>query len=121
MSASFNKFINFNGKLYAGVQIGRGHHWTYDPGDWKETKIMPDLWEISYAVTKRRVGHTPEDSVSPSVQNTIGILAHQTARKLNANDYATLVSCGRQRRSCELPLTPAILSVVSGERGMLFE
>ena len=37
--------------------IGRGHHWTYDPGDWKETKITPDLWEISYAVTKRRVGH----------------------------------------------------------------
>ncbi len=30
LSASFNKFKNFNGKLYTGVQIGRGHHWTYD-------------------------------------------------------------------------------------------
>src|SRR3954465_3998419 len=52
LSASFNKFKNFNGKLYTGVQIGRGHHWNYDKGDWKETKITPDLWEISYAVTK---------------------------------------------------------------------
>jgi len=51
------KFKTFNGQLYTGVQIGRGDHWTYDAGDWKETKITPDLWEISYAVTKRRVGH----------------------------------------------------------------
>ncbi len=55
----------FNGKMYTGVQIGRGHHGTYDPGDWKETRITPDLWEISYAVTKRRVGHAPEDSGVP--------------------------------------------------------
>ena len=46
--------------MYTGVQIGRGHHWHYDEGDWKETKIKPDLWEISYAVTKRRVGHAPD-------------------------------------------------------------
>jgi len=90
LSASFNKFKNFNGKLYTGVQIGRGHHWTYDPGDWKETKITPDLWEISYAVTKRRVGHAPEDSGVPvGTEYHWYILAHQTARKLNANDYET--------------------------------
>ena len=47
------------GFMCTGVQIGRGHHWNYDKGDWKETKITPDLWEISYAVTKRRVGHAP--------------------------------------------------------------
>src|SRR5260221_1145544 len=55
LSAGYNKFKEFNGKLYTGVQIGRGHHWNYDKGDWKETKITPDLWAISYAVTKRRV------------------------------------------------------------------
>src|SRR5437868_11815749 len=65
LSASFNKFKNFNGKLYTGVQIGRGHHWNYDKGDWKETKITPDLWEVSYAVTKRRVGHAPDFSGVP--------------------------------------------------------
>jgi hypothetical protein len=36
------------------VQIGRSQHWTYDAGDWKETKITPDLWEVSYAVTKMK-------------------------------------------------------------------
>jgi len=90
LSASFNKFKNFNGKLYTGVQIGRGHHWYYDKGDWKETKITPDLWEISYAVTKRRVGHAPESSGVPvGTQYHWYILAHQTAVKLNANDYDT--------------------------------
>src|SRR5882757_6485601 len=65
LSASFDKFKTFNGQLYTGVQIGRGHHWNYDKGDWKETKITPDLWEISYAVTKRRVGKAPETSGVP--------------------------------------------------------
>jgi hypothetical protein len=90
LSASFNKFKTFNGKLYTGVQIGRGHHWNYDKGDWKETKITPDLWEISYAVTKRRVGHAPDYSGVPvGTEYHWYILAHQTAVKLNANDYDT--------------------------------
>ena len=65
LSAGYNKFKTFNGQFYTGVQIGRGHHWNYDAGDWKETKITPDLWEISYSVTKRRVGRAPEDSGVP--------------------------------------------------------
>src|SRR5690348_2273382 len=78
LSASFNKFKNFNGKLNTGVQIGRRHHWNYDKGDWKETKITPDLWEISYAVTKRRVGHAPEYSGVPTgTEYHWYILAHQ--------------------------------------------
>lgn len=90
LSASFNKFKEFNGKLYSGVQIGHGHHWNYDAGDWKETKITPDLWEISYAVTKRRVGHAPEFSGVPAgTEYHWYILAHQTAVKRNANDYDT--------------------------------
>ncbi|WP_211092986.1 hypothetical protein [Chitinophaga polysaccharea] len=80
----------FNGKQYTGMQVGRSHHWDYDAGDWKETKITPDLWEISYAVTKRRRGKAPEYSGVP-----VGtgyhwyILAHQYVEKLNANDYTT--------------------------------
>src|SRR6201996_9058277 len=90
LSASFNKFKDFKGKLYTGVQIGRGHHWNYDKGDWKETKITPDLWEISYAVTKRRVGHAPEYSGVPvGTEYQWFILSHQHVKKLNANDYST--------------------------------
>lgn len=90
LSAGYNKFKTFNGQFYTGVQIGRGHHWNYDAGDWKETKITPDLWEISYAVTKRRVGRAPEDSGVPvGTEYHWYILANQTATKLNANDYET--------------------------------
>src|SRR5690606_30324917 len=61
-SNSYDKFKEYDGKVYSGMQIGRSHHWKYDAGDWRETKITPDLWEISYAVTKRRKGHAPEGS-----------------------------------------------------------
>src|ERR1700761_9518582 len=90
LSATYNRYKKFGGQQYTGMQIGRGHHWHYDEGDWKETKITPDLWEISYAVTKRRVGHAPEDSGVPvGTEYHWYILAHQTAKKLNANDYDT--------------------------------
>lgn len=93
LSESFNRFKTFNGKVYTGVQIGRGHHWHYDEGDWKETKITPDVWEISYAVTKRRVGQAPEYSGVPvGTEYHWYIVAHQTAVKLNANDYDTKLS-----------------------------
>ncbi|HVY75619.1 MAG TPA: hypothetical protein VG890_12350 [Puia sp.] len=93
IAASYNELKTFEGKAYSGMKIGRSHHWHYDAGDWKETKITPDLWEISYAVTKRRVGHAPEGSGVP-----VGtgyhwyILAHQNVFKLNANDYSTVMS-----------------------------
>jgi hypothetical protein len=92
-TGSFDKFKEYNGKLYTGVQIGRGHHWRYDEGDWKETKITPDLWEISYAVTKRRVGHAPENSgVQVGTEYHWYILAHQNAKKLNADNYETTMT-----------------------------
>src|SRR2546421_381927 len=93
LSPGYNKFKDFNGQLYTGVQIGRGHHWNYDKGDWKETKITPDLWEISYAVTKRRVGKAPDYSGVPvGTEYHWYILAHQNVKKLNANDYTTALT-----------------------------
>ncbi|HVW13368.1 MAG TPA: hypothetical protein VHB54_06095 [Mucilaginibacter sp.] len=90
LSASYNRYKKFGAKQYTGMQIGRGHHWHYDEGDWKETKITPDLWEISYAVTKRRVGHAPENSGVPvGTEYQWYIVSHQHVKKLNANDYST--------------------------------
>ena len=90
LSASYNTFKKFEGRQYTGMQIGRSHHWDYDQGDWKETKITPDLWEINYAVTKRRKGHAPEGSGVPvGTEYHWYILSHQNVRKLNANDYST--------------------------------
>ena len=36
------------------MKVGRSHKWYYDKGEWKEKKITPDLWEISYSLTKSR-------------------------------------------------------------------
>jgi hypothetical protein len=93
LSASYNQYKKFEGTQYSGMQVGRSHSWFYDKGDWKETKITPDLWEIRYAVVKRRKGKAPEGSGVP-----VGtgyhwyILAHQDVHKLNANDYTTVMT-----------------------------
>ena len=65
LSKSYNEYKNFEGQQYTGMKVGRSHKWYYDKGEWKETKITPDLWEISYAVTKRRAGKAPEGSGVP--------------------------------------------------------
>src|SRR5215204_1166181 len=90
LSKTYNEFKDFEGRQYSGMKVGRSHKWYYDKGEWKETKITPDLWEISYAVTKRRAGKAPEGSGVPvGTEYHWYILAHQNVRKLNANDYTT--------------------------------
>jgi hypothetical protein len=89
-SVSYDRFKEYEGRKYTGVKIGRGHTWKYDQGEWKEKKITPDLWQISYAVTKRRKGHAPEGSGVPvGTEYHWYILAHQNVTKINANDYTT--------------------------------
>jgi hypothetical protein len=90
LAATYNRFKEFEGQRYTGMKIGRGHKWYYDKGEWKEKKIKPDEWEFTYAVVKRRAGHAPEGSGVPvGTEYHWYILAHQTVRKLNANDYTT--------------------------------
>jgi hypothetical protein len=90
ISESYNKHKAYKGTQYTGMKIGRSHKWYYDQGEWRETKVTPDLWEISYAVTKRRAGKAPEGSGVPEGTGYHWfILAHQNVKKLNANDYST--------------------------------
>ena len=92
-AASYNKFKEFEGKQYTGMKIGRSHKWYYDKGEWKEKKITPDLWEISYSVTKRRAGNAPEGSGVPvGTEYHWYIISHQNVKKINANDYTTSMS-----------------------------
>lgn len=92
-SESYNKFKNFEGKTYTGMKVGRSHSWIYDKGQWKETKLTPDKWEIHYNVKKKRKGKAPEGSGVPvGTKYHWYILAHQVVEKLNANDYATEMS-----------------------------
>jgi hypothetical protein len=90
VAASYNEFKEYQGHLYKGVTIGRGHKWYYDKGEWKDRKVTPDKWTIDYAVTKRRAGHAPEGSGAPvGTEYRWLILAHQDVKKLNADDYST--------------------------------
>src|SRR3954468_22426879 len=92
-AVSYDDFKQYEGQRYTGMKIGRSHKWHYDRGEWKEKKITPDLWQITYAVTKRRAGRAPEGSGVP-----VGtgyhwyVVAHQNVTKLNANDYSTAMS-----------------------------
>jgi hypothetical protein len=89
-AVSYDEFKDFEGQKYTGMKVGRSHKWYYDQGEWKETKITPDLWQISYAVNKRRAGRAPEGSGVPvGTEYHWYVLAHQNVRKLNANDYTT--------------------------------
>ena len=89
-AVSYNEFKNYEGQRYTGMKVGRSHKWYYDKGEWKEKKITPDLWQINYAVTKRRAGRAPEGSGVPvGTEYHWYILAHQNVCKLNANDYTT--------------------------------
>jgi hypothetical protein len=89
-AVSYNEFKTYEGQRYTGMKVGRSHKWHYDKGEWKEKKITPDLWEINYAVTKRRAGRAPEGSGVPvGTEYHWYILAHQNVSKINANDYTT--------------------------------
>src|SRR5262245_61629285 len=89
-AVTYDEFKEFEGRKYTGMKIGRSHKWFYDKGEWKETKITPDLWQIAYAVKKRRAGRAPEGSGVPvGTEYHWYIAAHQNVKKLNANDYTT--------------------------------
>jgi hypothetical protein len=90
VAASYNRFKEHKGKFYTGMAVGRSHKWYYDQGVWKETKVTPDEWQISYAVTKRRAGKAPEGSgAAVGTEYNWYILAHQHVVKLDANSYST--------------------------------
>src|SRR3954464_8581471 len=89
-TGGYDEFKSYKGQQYTGMQVGRSHKWYYDKGIWREKKITPDKWELTYSVTKRRAGKAPEGTGVP-----VGtgyhwfILAHQFVHKLDANDYST--------------------------------
>jgi hypothetical protein len=93
LAVSYNEFKEHEGQRYTGMKIGRSHKWHYDQGEWKEKKITPDLWQIGYAVTKRRAGRAPEGSGVPvGTEYHWYILAHQNTAKQTANDYTTTLA-----------------------------
>ena len=90
IAASYNTYKEYEGQQYSGMKIGRSHKWYYDKGVWKDKKITPDLWNITYEVIKRRAGKAPKGSgAAVGTEYHWYILAHQVVRKLDANSYST--------------------------------
>ena len=88
--SSYDAFKEFGGQRYTGMKIGRGHKWRYDEGDWIEKKVTPEKWEIHFTTMKRRRGHAPEGSGVPvGTEYHWYVLADQTAKKVDANNYQT--------------------------------
>jgi hypothetical protein len=79
------------GRRYTGMKVGRSHHWEYPDGVWVERKTTPDKWAIHFTSQKRRKGRgAPAGSgAAVGAEYHWFILAHQRARKLDANTYAT--------------------------------
>jgi hypothetical protein len=89
-AASYDRFKEWQGQRYTGMQVGRRHRWRYDAGEWTEKKVTPDEWEFTYAVTKRRAGKAPEGSGAPvGTAYRWYILASQVVTKQDANSYTT--------------------------------
>ena len=89
-SRAYEEFKEFNGKKYTCMRVGGSHKWHYDKGIWREKKVTPDKWELTYSVNKKRVWNAPEGSGVPvGTEYHWYILAHQNVRKLDANNYAT--------------------------------
>jgi hypothetical protein len=90
---AYNELKEFKGKKYTGMKVGGSHMWYYDKGEWKEKKIAPDKWEFKYAVTKTRASDAPEGSGVPvGTEYHWYILADQNVRKVDANNYTTLMT-----------------------------
>jgi hypothetical protein len=86
----YDAFKDFQGARYTGMKVGRGHKWEYAAGEWVEKKLTPDEWEFRYAPPKRRKGKAPEGSGVPvGTEYHWYILADQTVKKLDANNYTT--------------------------------
>lgn len=86
----YDAFKEFRGARYTGMKVGRGHKWEYAAGEWVEKKLTPDEWEFRYAPPKRRKGRAPEGSGVPvGTEYHWYILADQTVKKLDANNYST--------------------------------
>ena len=91
MAESYDARKTWHGRSYTGMKVGRTHSWDYE-GQWKERKLGPDLWEVSFKATKSRKGRgAPEGSGAP-----VGTEYHwffaptsQVARKVDANTYET--------------------------------
>ena len=91
-TTEFDRLKTFEGKKYSGMRVGSGHEWDYQPGEWKETKVAPDMWAFTFKSTKQRHKVAPEGSGAPEGTGYHWyIAADQRVTKVDANAYETMM------------------------------
>ncbi|MHA1849184.1 MAG: hypothetical protein ACTSXU_16185 [Promethearchaeota archaeon] len=82
-----------DGKIYTGMSVGGKHNWIYKNGRWKEMKISPDTWILTFTSEKERVRHAPRSSgAALQTEYHWYICAEQKAIKLDENRYQTVMT-----------------------------
>jgi hypothetical protein len=82
----------FHGRRYTGMRVGDAHDWDYSGGRWRERKVSPDQWAFTFHSRKRRRRPAPVGSGAPEGTGFHWfLLAHQRARKLDQDTYATFM------------------------------
>ena len=113
----YDDIKEFEGRKYTGMRVGASHCWYYRQGEWRETKVAPDKWQFAYAVNKRRKWDAPECSGAPvGTEYHWYILAHQSVRKINANEYTTSMTGTKYKLAHRRPTNEAWSA---GERAQL--
>ncbi|KAN0084112.1 hypothetical protein V8E55_007616 [Tylopilus felleus] len=117
------------------MAIGGSDHWTYDSGQWDETKEEPDLWKIKFEARKHRQRHAPKGSGAPvgteyhwligevameppdpfcSVLNCVtAIVAHQYVVKEDEDTYSTRME-GRKYKLAHKSVGSNAWSIITG-------
>jgi hypothetical protein len=86
----YNELKKFHDKIYTGMRVGQSHHWIYNDGNWNESKIAPNEWQISFNSIKNRFHAAPVNSGAKiGTMYHWYIIADQIATKLDANSYMT--------------------------------
>lgn len=88
----YNALKSFNGRVYSGMAIGGSHTWNYDQGQWKETKVEPDLWKIDFETKKHRARNAPKGSGAPvGTEYHWLVVAHQVSTNRYGEDKTETV------------------------------
>lgn len=90
---AYDDLKEFEGEAYTGMAVGGQHAWHYTNALWRERKVAPDAWEFTLTSVKKRDRPAPPESGAPVfTEYHWYLLAHQWARKIDADSYSTFMS-----------------------------
>jgi hypothetical protein len=90
---AYDDLKEFDGETYSGMAVGGRHVWRYTDAIWREEKVAPDRWDFTLTSVKRRDEPSPPGyGAPPLTEYHWYLLAHQWARKIDADSYRTFMS-----------------------------